>query len=53
MGAISDCHGLPVIQLRRNANTKNETTYVAVMWKRRTRQTMTAPRHQMTIIGSK
>ena len=26
MGAISDCHGLPVIQLRRKAKAMNDAT---------------------------
>ena len=31
IGEISDRHGSPVIQLRRNANAKNESTYVTLM----------------------
>src|ERR1700712_4791882 len=51
MGAISERHGSPVIQLRSRAKARNESTYVALMWKRRKRQMTVEPRIQITIIG--
>src|SRR5690242_7073298 len=50
-GEISASHGFPVIQLRTNARARNEPTYVAQIWKRRTRHTITEPKVQITTMG--
>src|SRR6516162_3933690 len=44
-------HGLPVTALWTNESARNDATYVALMCRRPTRQTMTDPRIQMTTIG--
>src|SRR5215213_348610 len=51
IGEISERHGSPVIQLRKNANAKNESTYVALMWIRLARQIITEPRIHITNNG--
>src|SRR3954469_3509545 len=51
MGATVASHVLPVIALLTSDSSRNDATYVALICRRPTRQTMTAPRSQMTAIG--
>src|SRR6476660_1256381 len=51
MGAASACHGWPVSALRTNEKKRNAATYAALMCRRPTRHTITAPSVQMAIIG--
>src|ERR1700730_8478571 len=51
IGATLASQGLPVRALRRIENSRNDATYVALMCRRPTRQTITVPRIQMTAIG--
>ena len=52
IGATLANHGLPVTALRTNENSRNDATYVALMCRRPTRQTITEPSTQMTTIGA-
>src|SRR5215470_401655 len=51
IGATMASQGLPVTALWTNDSARNDVTYVALMCRRPTRQTMTDPRSQMTTIG--
>src|SRR4029453_5897404 len=51
IGATFASHGLPVMALRMNDRPIKDRTYVALMCRRPTRQTITAPSSQMTTIG--
>src|SRR5918993_5274538 len=52
IGATFASHGVPVMALRTNENSRNDSTYAAEMWNRPTRQTITVPRIQITAIGA-
>jgi hypothetical protein len=51
IGATFASQGLPVRALRTSENSRNDATYVALMCRRPTRQTITVPSTQMTTIG--
>src|SRR5215204_588983 len=52
IGAAAATHGVPVIAARTTDSSRNDSTYVADMCRRSTRQVMMVPSTQITAIGA-